>query len=97
MDELTGELERASFLDFRGDDYPQICRSLILSLDNIKAPQRDGSITTLFISPEGALCGAFRPRDKPWTITLIPGENLPPPGGAAGAPKGLSKGPGEGA
>jgi hypothetical protein len=95
MDELTAELERAPFLDLPGD-YPRICRSLILSLDNTKAPQRDGSITTLFISPEGALCGVFRPKDKPWTITLIPQANLPSPG-MAEAPEGFSGRPGEGA
>jgi hypothetical protein len=77
MEELTEELKRASLPGIPGN-YPQIFRFLILNLDHTTAPQRDGSVTTLFISPEGDLRGAFRPGNKPWTLTLIPAGLIPP-------------------
>jgi hypothetical protein len=49
-------------------------RFLVQTLDRVTVTHRDGRETKLFAVPGGGLSGVFRPRDKPWTLALIPGE-----------------------
>jgi hypothetical protein len=51
-------------------------RSLVYKLDNTVITHEDGMTTKLFISPQGDLCGTFRPGNKPWTLVLIPAEKI---------------------
>jgi len=65
----AGESSQAAF---RNKD--KLFPLLVLNLDNVIITHRDGMKTRLFISPEGALSGTFRPGDKPWTRVLIPAK-----------------------
>ena len=49
-------------------------RFLVQTMDQVTVTHRDGRETKLAAGPGGGLSGIFRPRDKPWTLTLIPGE-----------------------
>ena len=75
--EIRGELKE--LLDFIGKSgkiqntellYPL----LVYCLNGALITHDDGMTTKLFISPQGDLAGTFRPKDKPWTRTLIPRE-----------------------
>jgi len=72
-DEIQGELN--CLLKHYGSGAIQgtelLYTSLVHNLDNVQITHSDGMTTKLFISPQGDLCGTFRPANKPWTTILI--------------------------
>jgi hypothetical protein len=74
LEELRGIYEYLKAGPFPAGSAGGFFRFLVQTMDQVTVTHQDGRETKLVAGPGGSLSGIFRPRDKPWTLTLIPGE-----------------------